>query len=625
MKKMMARLLMLLLVFSLVFVAACSGNNASESSSETADPAIVQAEQEKIAAEEAAAQAEEEAAAAREAAQAALEKAEAEKLAAQQALDEAKTAEEKAAAEQALVDAKLAEEQATQASKEVAEASAKAIEEANKAAAAAKAAAATKAAAAAKAAESAKPKEKEVVIRLWAAGDWLKGDESAGQQTIKEFNEKYKGKIRVEGTQNPWEQHNAAMQAAFSSGDLPDLFHMPQGSELNQLIAQKLIRPVDGIVSDAWYDTFSPGSFADGVNRIDGRTYTWPLTGPQLMYMLYYNKDVLKDAGFDPNLPPRTWDEMRLIMQAVTKRGKGDVYGMVYAGGAADYTTRIIAGLAQGIDPYQSESGLNLKTGKYTLADPAWNEALQFILSVKKDGSILPSSYSLKAQEASVLFGQGKAAFLMDARWRMWQLKRDTPNANFGMTYYPTKRKSSSLPYSGYNSATSTGTIVVSAKTKYPEAVGKFIEEAFAAEPFYKRYMADGVALTPLPAVNDNTNNYPYPEYADFVRLHNQLLRNLPSPFVRNPDIALVSQEMGGVKQNKVKPSLDQVFQSIMSGAENNPSETLNVLNNKLNTGLVNAINAAKSKGAKVSESDFEFPNWDPTKHYTQKDYLNLK
>jgi hypothetical protein len=103
------------------------------------------------------------------------------------------------------------------------------------------------------------------------------------------------------------------------------------------------------------------------------------------------------------------------------------------------------------------------------------------------------------------------------------------------------------------------------------------------------------------------------------------LLRNLPSPFVRNPDIALVSQEMGGVKQNKVKPSLDQVFQSIMSGAENNPSETLNVLNNKLNTGLVNAINAAKSKGAKVSESDFEFPNWDPTKHYTQKDYLNLK
>jgi len=39
---------------------------------------------------------------------------------------------------------------------------------------------------------------------------------------------------------------------------------------------------------------------------------------------------------------------------------------------------------------------------------------------------------------------------------------------------------------------------------------------------------------------------------------------------------------------------------------------------------LDRAIKAAQDKGAKVSRSDYVFPNWDPTKDYLVADYMAL-
>ncbi|WP_165972001.1 ABC transporter substrate-binding protein [Paenibacillus piri] len=464
---------------------------------------------------------------------------------------------------------------------------------------------------------------KEVVLRVWGPHDFMKGDESPGQQMVKIFNEKYKGSIRVEMKYMPWAEYNTAIQAAVTSNDLPDIFNLPQNIDFQQVVASKWIRPLDGLVSDAWKKQFYDGAFAEGVNVIGGKTYTWPIFGPQLNQLLYYNKDVLKNAGLDPEKPPKTWDELRSMAKTVTEKGKGDIFGAVFAMAENGYATNTVTGFAAGINNLEASiNGFNYKTGAYTYGSKAISDSVKFILDLKKDGSILPSAYNLKHPEAGALFGQGKAAFLFDGRWRMWLIKRDTPDAKFGMAPLPTPTGEPMIMH--HTLATNSG-FMVNDKTKYPEAVGKFIEEGLASDLFYERFMKSGVALSPIEKLNADKSKYPYPEYETFAKLHQDLLRLRPDPLVRNPEVVKVLVEIGGMGQPKIKPSFNEILQAIITGAEKDPDAALKQYNEKMTKGFKDGLDKMKQSGVKVEPGDFSFSNWDPKKDYTAKDYEAVK
>ena len=172
---------------------------------------------------------------------------------------------------------------------------------------------------------------------------------------------------------------------------------MPLGSQFVDYVERDLIQPLSGLVSDSWADQFYEGSFAEGVNMFDGQIYSWPGTGPSLSYMLYYNKDVLEAAGLEAKAP-ETWEEMREMARIVTEQGNGDIFGLVFSGGTPSRFTQLaVAGFASGISDGQgSFDGFNYITGQYELDNQAWVDSLNFILDLKNDGSILPSSFMLK-------------------------------------------------------------------------------------------------------------------------------------------------------------------------------------------------------------------------------------
>jgi multiple sugar transport system substrate-binding protein len=464
--------------------------------------------------------------------------------------------------------------------------------------------------------------KEEVVLTMWGPEDYLKGEESPGQQMIKEFNEKYKGEIRVEAKYMPWPEFNTSIQAAVSSDDLPDIFRTPQDIDLRTIVSNGWIRPLDDIVSADFKDRFYPGSFMEGVNVLDDKMYTWPAFGPQLTYILYYNKDVLEQAGLDPNKPPTTWDELRDMSKTVTEKGKGDIFGLVYGGQDKGATSRVVQGFAGGIAP--DENTFDYKKGEYTFDSKAIIDSADFLISLKEDGSILPASYTMKATEAGVLFGENKAAFMIEARWKMWHIKRDTPDANFGLSFVPTP--TGEKPTYFYNMA-QPGGYIVAENTEHPEEVGKFIDEAFANEWFYEKFMKSGVAVSPIEKLNEDESLYPYPEYKDFYQLHNDLMFESPNYAARNPETAEVITEMGSFGQPKVKPMFDEIMQALMTGVT--PIEELDSIledyNKQMNQGLQDAIDKVKSEGIEVSRDDFVFPNWNITKDYTKEDYAELE
>ncbi|MBW7458301.1 ABC transporter substrate-binding protein [Paenibacillus sepulcri] len=460
----------------------------------------------------------------------------------------------------------------------------------------------------------------EKVISVWGLSDFLKGDESPGQRMIAEFNEKYKGKIRVEGRYMPAAEYNTAIQAAITSNDMPDIFQTPSGSDIRTFVANGQAMPFDGLVSDTWKDNFVPGSFAEGVNVIDGKTYSWPLTGPQLNYILYYNKDVLSQAGLDPEKPPATWDELTAMAKTVTDKGKGDVFGFVFGGGESGVTNFVNA-FAAGVAPEES-GGFNYKSGKYAYDGKATLDSFNLLQKLKQDGSILPSSYTMKGAEAATLFGQNKAAFLIDSRARMWLVKRDTPDAKFGLAAVPTPGGSKPTYY--YVPANPTG-YMISASTKNAKEVGTFLENGFTGPMFYEKYLNSGVALTPIESINNNASLYPYPEFDTFIQLHKDLLKVRPDYAVRNPLTAQVIVELGSIDQPKIKPGFNDILQSLLSGAQTDPQAQLKAYTDKLNKGLGDAVDKVKASGVNVGLNDFAFPNWDLAKDYTADDYKALK
>ncbi len=460
--------------------------------------------------------------------------------------------------------------------------------------------------------------EGEIVIQVWGADQstW-EGENSPGQKVVKKFNEKYKGEIRVEPKYGPWESHNTSIQAAFASGDEPDLFQLPLGSQVADYVDKDLIQPITGLVSDTWKDQFYEGTFQEGVNQFDGKIYTWPGTGPSLSYMLFYNKEVLENAGLEPKAP-RTWDELREMAKTVTEQGKGDVFGLTFGGGTpARFTQLAVAGFAVGASKGESPfDGFNFIEGKYDLDSKAWVDAVNFMLALKEDGSILPSSFMMKTTEAEALFGEGKAAFLLNGRWGLSNLKNLYPDLSYGSAYVPTP--DGSVPKFGYTLALPERGYVIAKNTKHPEAVGKFIEEAFASKEFYDLYMQKGISLTPMPEVNDNDSNYPYPELKEFVQVHNDAWILGPDPIARNPELVPVSKEIGSLVQDKMKPNTGEVLQMILNGSATDVEKTLKEHNDKLNKNLQDAIEKVKAEGGNVSLDDFKFPNWDGVTDYQE-------
>ncbi len=464
--------------------------------------------------------------------------------------------------------------------------------------------------------------QKERVITVAGFDDFWKGDDSPGMIITKEFNEKHKGDIKVEVRYMPASEYNTAIQASIASNDLPDIFLTPQGMDIRQVVTNGWAAPLDEVVSEEWKAQFMEGSFQEGTNMIDGKIYTWPLRGLNHRAILHYNKKVMRDAGLDPEKPPQTWEELREMAKIITEKGGGKTYGLVFPGGQPLELDQMILGMtASEIPTHGNLPGFDLKTGSYVFDSEAWVGAIELLQQMKKDGSILPASYSMKPAETNVFFGENMAGFLIDPRHRMWQIKRDAPNAEFGLA--PVPQRNGEMPYYGHNVANIAG-YVMSASSKNKEAAGQYIEEAFGSKDFFKSTIRSGASLSPINELNADESLYPYPEYKVFYDIHVNTMREAPNYANLNPDTALVIGELGHIRQPKIKPTFGELLMNLLVDDKLDAATTMKEYNVKMNAGMKAAIEKVNASGKKVSLDDFIFPNWDPTKDYTDSDYEAL-
>jgi len=106
---------------------------------------------------------------------------------------------------------------------------------------------------------------------------------------------------------------------AVKSGE-PPVMSILLSTDMFTLIDEDAIVPFDGLLKtpddQAWLKSFYPAFMEN--SQTGGKT--WGIPFQRSTIVLYYNKEMFKDAGLDPNRPPANWKEQVEYAQKLTKR-----------------------------------------------------------------------------------------------------------------------------------------------------------------------------------------------------------------------------------------------------------------------------------------------------------------
>lgn len=154
---------------------------------------------------------------------------------------------------------------------------------------------------------------------------------------------------------------------AVRGGDAPDLAAVDIAN-VKSLTSQGLLTDLTAQITALPYkDALAPAGVQ--ISTVDGKTYALP---HQLdVSMLYYNKNLFRQAGLDPEKPPASLDDVVAAARKITALG-GGTHGFAFAGNCAGCNAYTLL-------PYIWASGgdiMNADGTEATLDDPAVAAAL---------------------------------------------------------------------------------------------------------------------------------------------------------------------------------------------------------------------------------------------------------
>ena len=171
-----------------------------------------------------------------------------------------------------------------------------------------------------------------------------------------------------------YQESLAKALTAVKSGD-PPVMAILLSTDVYTLIDEDAIVPFNDLIrspeDQAWIRSFYPGFMEN--SQIGGKI--WGIPFQRSTIVLYYNKEMFKEAGLDPNRPPANWKEQAEYAQKLTKR---DAAGRVTQWGMQIPSTGFPYWLFQAL-AIQAGGNLMNAAGTETYYDrPEVIEALQY-------------------------------------------------------------------------------------------------------------------------------------------------------------------------------------------------------------------------------------------------------
>lgn len=455
-----------------------------------------------------------------------------------------------------------------------------------------------------------------VTLQFW---DWWVSQAAWVDNEIKLFQAAHP-KITIKKTTNATATYDNLFNLAVKSNKQPDVFMITgTATPLNSQAQKGWLMPIDQWINDQWKSRFPTGTFHEGNNVFGGKTYTAPLSGNGPLLQLYINTAVFKAAGLTNSNGsvkiPKTWDDVSSYASTITKKSGGSVFGLGFGNSVPIlnwWVDLFVRGAGSPSGAFGATGGgwmdgLDLRTGKYTLSsDRNYEDVIKMLLEWKQKGYIYPNSLSTSDEVSRVYFANGKYGMTIGGVWNQpgWTTRQFTD-------YQLTTLISPANTPRGYFYDTPGGQLYgISAKTRYPEEAWTWFNWLYSEEAGQRWVQQYNEDLSTFPSLNDPTKITfkPFAEYVGFS-----------SAVLPGPDVGVHNPETSKVVFNSITPNLNDVLTGLFTGQLPDVKAALSDLESRAQSAHDKAISQAQASGAKVSATDWIFPDWDITRPYATR------
>lgn len=401
-----------------------------------------------------------------------------------------------------------------------------------------------------------------------------------------------------------------ALPLAFNSKQMPDVFTIATlSAPTTVLLSNKWFSPLAD--QDTILKGLPDGTIVDGIHRFDGKLYSFPVFSfRQYDFLLWSNRSILQKAGIDPQAPLNSWDDVRAAARKVQKSGTA---GMLLPVKFAARMAGSVQQLAQaagfpGVQDLARGDGLNLKTGEFAYDDDTYVQAIDFLLSFQKDGTLFPSSSSLDARAGRARWAAGASGYFFDGSWNVGVIGQDFKSFLDQLVVGRIPTPDGKEPVLAHSPKA--GTFWVSSQSQQVDQASQLLQ--LFARKDYQSGLAEAMDGPPLDldAVADSNA---HETFKQAMKMFKDQVFLGPSPEARNPKVSAVIGAMADVQ-----PDLGAIVQGAFSGQVKDVKGALAKLSDDTNA----AREAAIAKvGNGVTAADWKFDNWTPGTDYSTDKY----
>jgi len=171
-------------------------------------------------------------------------------------------------------------------------------------------------------------------------------------------------------------------------GGTPPTTAILLSTDMFTLIDEDAIVPFNELATSAedmaWIKSFYPAFMAN--SQTGGKT--WGIPFQRSTIVLYWNKELFKEAGLDPNRAPANWDEMLAYAQKLTRR---DASGNATQWGVQIPSSGFPYWLFQGLTTPNGVELMNAAGTETYFDKPQVIEALQFWTDLGRKHKVMPA------------------------------------------------------------------------------------------------------------------------------------------------------------------------------------------------------------------------------------------
>ena len=245
------------------------------------------------------------------------------------------------------------------------------------------------------------------------------------QKLVKIYNDSQDKVEVVAAYTGNYTQTKTKAQAAIAAGAPPALALMSANLTLEFVLDDQIVS-IEDLLKD------------DGSNRQDFLSDFWPALHKNaivndILYaipfqnstpLLYVNAEHFREAGLDPNNPPKTWDALLAAAEKLTQRDGDDVtrYGIVLPQ-SSSYLSWVFQAfvMANGGDFFNADFG-----GEVYFDAKETKDALKFYRGLAYEHDVMPRSIT-DSKQVSTNFISGKASMMILSTGAMGFVRKNAP------------------------------------------------------------------------------------------------------------------------------------------------------------------------------------------------------